>query len=75
MKLGVGEWITLGVIAAGLISAFAVMQFQINNHQDAVDKMDEQSIDLALLKSDVKRMRCEIGNVKRLIKSQPERDC
>ena len=63
------------LVAAGVIGTFAVSQYRIDAVEEDVKSFRGEPLRLSLLERDVKLVRCEVRNVRRLLKSQPETDC
>lgn len=63
------------VAAAAIIGAAYVANYRITEVERRQTEMQGEPLKLALLQSDVLRLKCEVNNVKRLIKQQEERDC
>lgn len=65
--------IIVGVlIAAG---SLAVAQYRVGEVEAKLNEIKGEPLKLAILERDVGRMKCEIGNVKRILRTQPEIDC
>lgn len=65
--------IILGVlIAAG---SLAVAQYRVGEIESRLEELKGEPLKLVILERDVGRMKCEIGNVKRILRNQPEIDC
>lgn len=69
------EFWPLIVAAAMAIASFAVADYRVEQVEAKVSEMRGEPLKLALLEADVRRLRCEIGNVKRLLKQQDEQFC
>jgi len=75
MTFQLKELIAIIIAIAAAIGSFAVAQYRINDMDDQMRELRGQPLKLAILDSDVHHLKCEIGNVKRLLKQQPETDC
>jgi hypothetical protein len=69
------EFWPLIVAAAMAIASFAVANYRVEQVEAKVTELKGEPLKLALLEQDVRRLKCEVGNVKRLLKQQPEQDC
>lgn len=67
-------WPVLVALVAAVGAAF-VSDYRVTQVETAVTEMKGEPLKLAILERDVAQMRCEIGNVKRLLRNQPENDC
>lgn len=74
-KLGIKEYLTIGIALLGVAGTFAVSNYRIGLIETRVTKYEDDPVRLTLLERDVKALRCDIGNLKRVLKQQPERDC
>jgi len=75
MKFELKEILAIAIAVVAAAGAFAVAQYRIDSLNSKVEKLEDQPIRLSILENEVKRTRCDVGNIKRLIKSQPETDC
>lgn len=75
MKFELKEVLAIAIAVVAAAGAFAVAQYRIDALNTKVEKLEDQPMRLGILESEVKRTRCDVGNIKRLIKSQPETDC
>lgn len=67
-------WTVLaGVFIA--VGSLAVAQYRVGEVERSVEKLDKEPLKIAMLEREVGRLRCDIGNVKRLLRNQPENDC
>lgn len=69
---------TLVPIAIAVITAagsLAVSQYRVGQVETKVTDLKDNPLKLVLLERDVKLLRCEIRNVKRIIRNQAENDC
>lgn len=67
-------WPVLVAVVA-IIGAAYVADYRISEIETKQSEMKGEPLKLALLQSDVSRLKCEVQNVKRLLRSQPEQDC
>lgn len=58
-----------------VVAASSVALYRIDDMEKRQDKIDDLPVTIAVLKRDVRSLRCETGNIKRLIRNQPENDC
>lgn len=63
------------VATVAVIGAAYVANYRLEEVETKQSEMKGEPLKLALLQSDVSRLKCEVGNVKRLLRSQPEIDC
>lgn len=63
------------VMAAAIVGAAYVADYRITAIEKEQSEVKGEPLKLALLQSDVTRLKCEVQNVKRLLKQQEERDC
>jgi hypothetical protein len=75
MPLGAKEWITIALAAVAAIGSMAVSQYRVGQVEETIKTMVGEPLKLALLERDVKSLRCEIRQVKAIVKNQPEKDC
>lgn len=75
MKFSLDQVLTMAVAVVGVAGTFAVMNWRVDDVDQRLTELKGEPLKLALLESDVRRLKCEIGNVKRLIKQQPEENC
>lgn len=75
MKLDLSVVISILVAVAGFAGTLAVSQWRINDLAEEVREAKGQPLRLSRVEWEVKQMRCDINNVKRILKNQPERDC
>jgi hypothetical protein len=69
---------TIVPIAIAVITAagsLAVSQYRVGQVESRVSELKDSPVKLVLLERDVKLLRCEIRNVKRIIRNQAESDC
>jgi hypothetical protein len=69
------EFWPLIVAAAMAIASFAVANYRVSQVEATLAATKGEPLKLALLEQEVRFLRCEIRNVKRILKSQPEQDC
>ncbi len=72
---GAKEWITIAIAAIAAIGSMAVSQYRVGQVEETVRLMSGEPLKLALLERDVRALRCEIRNLKAIVKQLPERDC
>ncbi len=65
--------IIAGVLIA--VGSLAVAQYRISEVEETIDRLNSEPLKIALLEREVGRLRCDIGNVKRIIRNQAEQDC
>ncbi len=75
MPLGAKEWITIAIASIAAIGSMAVSQYRVGQVEESVRQMSGEPLKLALLERDVRALRCEIRNLKAIVRQQPERDC
>jgi hypothetical protein len=75
MPLGAKEWITIAIASIAAIGSMAVSQYRVGQVEETVRALNGEPLKLALLERDVRSLRCDIRNLKAIIKQQPERDC
>jgi len=73
--LGAKEWITIAIAAIAAIGSMSVSQYRVGQVEETVRQLSGEPLKLALLERDVRALRCEIRNLKAIVRSQPERDC
>ena len=67
-------WPVLVAVVA-IIGAAYVADYRITEVESVQREMKGEPLKLALLQSDVTRLQCEVRNVKKLLRNQPESDC
>jgi hypothetical protein len=73
--LGAKEWVTIAIAAVAAVGSMAVSQYRVGQVEADVKELSGDPLKLALLERDVKALGCEIKNVKRIVRNQPEQDC
>lgn len=63
------------VMAAAIVGAAYVADYRIRAIEEKQSEVKGEPLKLALLEQSVKRLRCDVRNVKRLLKNQDEVDC
>lgn len=74
-KLGVREWLTIALASVAAIGSMAVSQYRVGIVEEGMKALRDEPMRLTLLERDMRLLRCEIRNVKAIVKSLPERDC
>jgi hypothetical protein len=72
------DYKSLFPIAVAVVTAagsLAVSQYRVGQVETWVSDLKDNPVKLVLLERDVKLLRCEIRNVKRIIRNQAENDC
>lgn len=72
------DWVKLwplAVAATAIIGTYTLTEFRLAQVEQTVRQSSDQPLRLGLIENDVRRLRCDVGNVKRLIKNQVETDC
>lgn len=77
MKIPLMDAVTIMLALCAAVASFAVNQTDVANLTRRMEKVEagDNSTDFAVLKVQVAHLGCDIGNVKRIIRNQPERDC
>lgn len=75
MKLDLSIIISILVAVASAAGTLAVTQWRVSAVEQDVSNYKSEPLRLSRVEWEVKRMRCDVGNVKRLLKNQPETDC
>lgn len=75
MNFTIEQLLTMAVALAGVVGTFAVMSWRVDDVDTRLKEMNGEPLKLALLESDVRRLKCEVVNVKRLLKNQAEDAC
>lgn len=75
MKFELKDVLTIGAFLVGVVGTFVTMQNRVDGLQDQVEVLKGEPMKLAFVERDVRRLRCDVNNVKRLLKNQPENDC
>ena len=73
--LGAKEWVTIAIAATAAVGSMAVSQYRVGQVEERVHTLSGDPLKLALLEQDVTALRCDIRNLKRIVRNQPEQDC
>lgn len=71
----VKTWLPLLIAAAGIVGTFAVSQFRVSQVEEQLKELKGEPLRLSILERDVRYVRCELRNIRKLLKSLPEQDC
>lgn len=75
MKLELKDWLTIGTAVVTGAVALALADYRVSQAENRLDEIKGEPLKLAFVEKDVGRMKCEIENVKLLLKQLPERFC
>lgn len=63
------------VATVAIIGAAYVADYRLSAVEEKLRDMKGEPLKMATLEGDVKRLQCDVRNVKKLLRNQPESDC